>query len=134
MRTACSSSHHWGGLHTPPEQAPPGAGIPQSTHPLEQAHPPEQAPPSQIPLNLPLGVGLDQISLNFPLGCWPTDPLPPGQILLNFPLGVGLETCKACWDTTPPPPKPAARYAGIPPAMHAGIAHPPVDRHTPVKT
>ena len=23
---------------------------------------------------------------------------------LNFPLGVSLETCKACWDTTPPPP------------------------------
>ena len=31
-------------------------------------------------------------------------------------------TCNACWDSTPW--RPAARNAGIPPAMHAGIATP----------
>ena len=30
---------------------------------------------------------------------------PPARPL-NFPLGEGLETCKACWDTTPPTPQP----------------------------
>ena len=57
--------------------------------------------------------------------------------------------CKACWDTRPPwrpaarhagippamhagihPPRPAARHAGIPPAIHAGIHPPPVNRIT----
>ena len=34
-----------------------------------------------------------------------------------------------------PPWRPAARHAGIPPAVNAGIPHPPpVDRQTPVKT
>ena len=70
-------------------------------------------------------------------GCGPGDPPPPGcgpgdplARPLNFPPpppGVGLETpletCKACWDTTPPR-RPAARHAGIPPAMHAGIPPP----------
>ena len=66
------------------------------------------------------GVGLDQIPLNFPLGCGPgpdppqvppwvwawtrspsTSPLGVGldQIPLNFPLGVGLETP---WGHAPP--------------------------------
>ena len=72
-----------------------------SPHPLARSH-----------SNSPLGVGLDQIPLNFPLGCVPgPDPpqLPPwvwawarspstsplgvglGQIPLNFPLGCGPE-------------------------------------------
>ena len=102
MRTTRSSSRH-GGVSTPP----PGAGIPQEQAPLqEQAtlrgrHPPRSRNlPGQIPLNFPLGVGLDQIPLNFPLGCGPgPDSLnfllgcgpgdPPGQIPLNFPLGCG---------------------------------------------
>ena len=90
MQTTCRSSHHGGSLPPPPEQAPPG----------------------QIPSTSPLGVGLDHIPLNFPLGCGPgPDPpqlppwvwawRPPSQIPLTSPLGVGLETCKACWDTTP---------------------------------
>ena len=49
-----------------------------------------------------------------------------------------LETCcKACWDSTHPPQRPAARHAGIPPARHARIPPPlpwTVDRHTSVKT
>ena len=34
-------------------------------------------------------------------------------------------SCNACSDTYPPPWRPAARHAGIPPAMHAGIHTPP---------
>ena len=116
-----------GGLHSPLGANPP-----------EQA-PPEQGPPPEWTWSPPLG----QIPLNFPLGCGPGDP-PPSQIPLNFPLGVGLETCKVCWDTTPPsqrpagrhagiqpPPlrRPAARHAGIPPARHAGIPPPPEQNH-----
>ena len=81
MCTACSSSHHGGGSTTPP-----GVHTPQSKHPLEQTPPPPQSrhtSPSQIPLNFPLGCGLDQILLNFPLGCG------PGPDPLNFPLGCG---------------------------------------------
>ena len=76
-----------GGLHTSPR-----AGTPQSSH------------PNQIPLNFPLGCGPGPDPPQLPLGCGPGDPPPPpsGQIPLNFPLGVGLETCKACWDNTPP--------------------------------
>ena len=71
----------------------------------------------------PPGVGLET-----PPGCGPGDPLGVGLETpvrpdpSTSPLGVGLETCKACWDTKPP----AARHAGIPPAMHVGI--PLVDR------
>ena len=101
-----------GGLHTPPEQGPP-----------KSRHSPEQTPPSQIPLNFPLGcgpgtdppstsllgVGLDQIPLNFPLGCGPGNL--QGMLGYHHP---------------PPLWRPAARHAGIPPAMHAGIAHTPL--------
>ena len=104
MHTALSSSRLGG---SPP-------GHPQSRHLLGPGTPrpdPPQFPPwlwawTRSPSTSPLGVGLDQIPLHFPLGCGPGD-LP--------------------W-------RPAARHAGIPPAMHAGIAPPPpVDRHTPVK-
>ena len=52
----------------------------------------------------PLGVGLDQIPLNFPLGCGPgPDPpqLPPWVWAWRAP-SQSLETCKACWNTTTP--------------------------------
>ena len=107
MCTTCSSSCHRR-VSTPPT-----------------ADAPEQASPSQIPLNFPLAVGLDQIPLNFPLGCGlgPDPPqLPPPLWAWTrspsiSPLGVGLET--------PLPWRPAARHAGVPPPMHAGIASPP---------
>ena len=110
MCTARRSSCH-GGLHTPLEQTPPS----------EQALP---SPLARSHSTSPLGVGLDQIPLNFPLGCGPgPDPISfplgcvpgsaPPQLLpwlwawtrspSTSPLGVGLETCKACWNTTPPP-------------------------------
>ena len=81
MRTARSSSRHGGSLHNSPGAAP--------------------CPP--------LAVDLDQIPLNFPLGCGPGN--------LQGMLGYH-------------PPRPAARHAGIPPAMHAGIAPPPGQTHT----
>ena len=106
MRTACSSSCNGVGLHTPPpEQAPP----------LEQAPLPDQALPWLDPLHLPpwvwawtrslstspLAVGLDQIPLNFNLGCGPGDP--PGQIPLNFPLGCGPGNLQGMLGYHPPP-------------------------------
>ena len=109
MRIARNSSRH-GGLCTP---------TPPRADPLWSRHPPEQAPPSQIPLNFPLWCGPG--NLQCMLGYHPLPPLeqaPPGQIPLNFPLGCGPtnlqgmlgyhppETwCKACWDTTPLPPR-----------------------------
>ena len=118
MRTARSSSRHWG-LHTPSiDDTLPGAGTPW------------QQTPGQIPLNFPLGCGPGdlpppgQIPLNFPLGCGLETPL--ARSPSTSTLGVGLETCKACWDTITPW-RPAARHAGIPPAMQAGIET-PVDR------
>ena len=80
----------------PQDQAPPQEQAPPDQAPPEARHPPKQASPDQIPSTFPLAVGLDQIPL-------------------HFPLGVDLET----------PKRPAARHAGIPPAMHAWIAHPP---------
>ena len=67
-----------------------------------------------------------------PPGCGPGDPprpdppqLPPWVWAWKPARHAGI----------PPPWRPAARYAGIPPAMYAGIAPPPpVDRHTRVKT
>ena len=127
MRTAGSSSCHGGSPSPPPEQTPPGAGplpLPSEqtpTAPLEQAPPwpdPPQLPPwvwawTRSPSTSPLVVGLGQIPLNFPLGCG------PGPDPLNFPLGCGPGDPAPFWRL-------AARHAGIPPIMHAGIPpHPP---------
>ena len=103
----------------PKYKAPPGPGTPGDQAPPAPwiRHPPRQIPlnfplgcgtGSDPPLTFPLGVGLDQIPLNFPLDwAWTRSPS-------TSPLGVGLET----------PWRLAARHAGIPPAMHAGIAPP----------
>ena len=87
------------------------------THsPLEQTpwnrHPPPQSrhPLARSPSTSPLAVGLDQIPLNFPLGCGPGNL----QGMLEY---------------HPPPRRPAARHARIPPAMHAGIAPPCEQNH-----
>ena len=121
MRTAHSSSHHGGRLHTP-----------WNRHPPWSRHPPGQIPPTsslgvgldQIPSTSPLAVGLDQIPLNFPLGCRPGDPpWPDPPKLLPW-----VWAWKPARHAGKPPPlsRPAARHAGIPPAMHAGIAPPPL--------
>ena len=132
MRTACSSSH-LGGLH----QAPPRSGTPRIRHPPRARHPPDQAPTGRSPSTSQLGEGLDQIPLNFPLGCGPgpdPPPLPPSVWAWRPPLETCCKacwdtTCNACWDSTPL--ETCCKHAGTPPAMHTGIA-PPVDRHTPV--
>ena len=100
-------------------------------------------PPSQISLNFPLGCGPGdppgQIPLNFPLGVGLQTT--PGHIPFNFPLACGpgdtalqpdpLQLPPWMWAWKParhaeiPPWRPAARHAGIPPAMHAGIPSPP---------
>ena len=83
-----------------------------------------QIPPG-VGLETPLGVGPESPQRPYPstspFGCGPGDPPPPPDPSTCH-LGVGLETCKACWDTTPPRP---ARHAGIPPAMHTWIPHTP---------
>ena len=134
MRTVRNSSRLLvGGLH-PPEQAPPGVGTPR-----EQAPPWEQAPPGQIPLNFPLGCGPGPDPPQLPpwLLAWTrspsTSPLAVGldQIPLNFPLGCGPGDLQGMLGY-PPPPRPAARHAGMPPARHAGITSLPppwTDRH-----
>ena len=122
----------------------PGAGTPQSRHPPWSRHlgqiplnfplgcgpgpDPPQLPPwlwawTRSPSTSPLGVGLDQIPLNFPLGCGPGDPPPPDPPKL--PLGCGPRNLQGMLGYHTTPRRPAARHAGIPPAMHAGIAHPP---------
>ena len=95
----------------PPEETPPGANTSLEQVPPEQAPPPlpqDRHPPGQIPPQLPpwvwpwtrspsispLGVGLDQMPLNFPLGCG------PGNL-------QGMQGYQ--------PPRPAPRHAGIPP-------------------
>ena len=118
--TARRSSHYWGvvGLHTPLEQAPLGSRTPLSRPPCS-IHPLGADPP---------GVGLETI--------------PQARSPSTSHLVVGLETPLArtpstspwvwAWKSArhagiiPPPPswRPAARYAGISPAMHAGIAAP----------
>ena len=107
MRTARSSSCHRGVLHTPPgastphpwEQAPQGAGNPQSRHPPEQASPRSRHLLTRSPSTSPLSVGLDQIPLNFPIGCGPG----------------------------PDPPQLPPWVWAFKPARHAGIPHPPGD-------
>ena len=76
-------------------------------------------PLARSPSNSPLGVGLDQIPLNFPPGCGPElDPpqLPPWvwawtRSPSTSPLGVGLETPPANHPPGPgnPPPLPMDR-------------------------
>ena len=143
MHTARSSSGH-GGVST--EQAPPGADTP-----LGAGTPwpdPPQLPPwvwawTRSPSTPPLGVGLDQIPLNFPLGCGPgPDPpqLPPYVWAWRPPSPrpdpPKLPPWVWAWKPArhagipPPPRRPAARHAGTPPAMHAGIAPPSVNRMT----
>ena len=144
IRTACSSSHLGrsppGTPHT--EQAPRDQELPWSRHPPGTRHTPQTRHPlDQIPLKTsPLAVGLDQIPLNFPLGCGPgpdPPPLPPWVWAWRPPRRpaarhAGIPSAMHA-GIEPPPQRPAARHAGIPPAMHAGIAPPPpVDRHTPV--
>ena len=129
MRTARSSSRHrWGvSLHIPSRAGtpPPRAGIPQS----------KPHPPGQIPLNIPLGCGHGPDSPQLPPWLWAwtkspsISPLAVGldQIPLNFPLGCGPGNPQGMlrYHHHPPPLwRPAARHAGIPPAMHAGIAPP----------
>ena len=93
MHTTHSSSCP-GGVSIPPRgDTPwskhlPGAGTPQSRHPLPL---PRTGTPGQIPPQLPPWV-------------WAWTRCPS-----TSPLVVGLETCKACRDTTPPP-----KHAGIP--------------------
>ena len=89
-------------------------------------------PPNQIPLNFPLGVGLDTPWPDPPQLPWVWAWRPPSQIPSTSPLHVGLETCKACWDTTHPHLGDLLHgHAGIPAAMHAGIPPPPpVNRMT----
>ena len=85
MRTAHSGSRHEGGLHTPwpdPPQLPPWVWA-----------------LTRSPSTYPLGVGLEQIPLNLPLGCGPgPDPpqLPPyvwawTRSPSTYPMGVGLD-------------------------------------------
>ena len=72
MRTARSSSRHKGGLHTTPSPWP---DLPQL--------PPWVWAWTRSLSTSPLGVGLDQIPLNFPLR-WGSGPDPP-----QLPLGCG---------------------------------------------
>ena len=106
MRTTRSSSHHGGVCKSPKADTPGEQAPPQGRHPPPQSsHPLARSPSSS-----PLGVGLDQIPLNFPLGCWPgPDPpkLPPWVWAWKPARHAGIlpppppETwCKACWDTT----------------------------------
>ena len=86
-----------------------------SSHHGGSLHPPrvctptplEQAPPWLDPPQLPPWV-------------WAWRPS-SGQI----PLGCGPENLQGMLNSTPPSWRPAARHAGIPPAMHTGIAPPP---------
>ena len=106
-RTARSSSCH-GGLHT--------------TSPLARS--PSSSPWvwawTRSPSTSPLGVSLDQILINFPLGCGPgPDPpqLPPWvgawtRSLSTSPLGVGLDQIPlnfplGCGPGEPPSPEQA---------------------------
>ena len=103
----------------PPEADPPGADSPRAGTPRSR-HPPEQAPPksrhpwstppragtpqsrhplARSPLTSSWGVGLDQIPLNFPLGCG------PGPDLLKLPPWV--------WAWTRSPQLPAWLWAWI---------------------
>ena len=128
MRTARSNSRHRGGSPlSPREQAPPRAEPPRSRHPPWPD--PSQLPPwvwawTRSPSISPFSVGLDQIPLNFPLACGPGAP-PPQPDLPKLPPWVWAWKPARNAGIPPPPPRPAVRHAGIPPAVHAGIAPPP---------
>ena len=145
MHTTCSSNCHRG-----------------SPHPLVRS---PQLPPwvwawTRSPSASPLGVGLDQIPLNFPLGCGPqpdppqlspwvwastrspsTFPLGVGldQIPLNFPLGCGpgpdpSQLPPWVWAWRPPQPDPPKLSLWVwpwKPARHAGITPSPKDQAPP---
>ena len=102
MRTARSSSRRGVGGRSASVHTgiPPGVGL--ETH-----------SPTGVGLETPPGVGVETPQarpLNFPLGCEPGD--------LQGMLGHH------------PPPRPAARHADIPPAMHAEITtHPPPEQN-----
>ena len=112
MHTACSSSRLLGrGSASVQTEIPSPRCGPGDPPQVCAWRPPWYGPgdPLSVCLETPLGVGLET----------PFRPDPSTSFL-----GVGLETCKACWDTNPPPSRPA-RQAGIPPTMHAGIPPPP---------
>ena len=88
---------------SPPQ--PPRSRHPPQSRQLPWPDPP-QLPPwvwawTRSPSISPLAVGLDQIPLNFPLGCGPGDP--PGHIPLNFPLGCGPGNLQGMLGCHPPP-------------------------------
>ena len=101
MRTVRCSSRHGGGVCTPP-----GAGTPP-----KQTLPREKAPTWPDPPQLPPWVW-----------AWTRSPS-------TSPLGMGLETCKACWDTTPPPGDLVQDMLGYHLQCMLGY-HPPVNRIT----
>ena len=106
MRTACSSSCRGGSASV-------HAGIDPLDVDLETPQPdPPQLPPWMLAWRPP-----SQILLNFPLGCGPGDPpqIPPWVWAWKSARHAGIP---------PPPPRPAARHGGIPPAMHAGTPPP----------
>ena len=90
-------------MHPPGSRHPPGAATPLGVGTPGRGTPQEQAPLARSPSTSPLAVGLDQIPLNFPLGCGPGNL----QGMLEYH-----------------PPRPAARHAGIPSARHAGYHSP----------
>ena len=131
MRTARSISHQGGSPHPCPRAGTlPRAGTPSGAGtPLRAG-----TPLARSPSTSPLGVGLDQIPLNFPLGYGPgPDPsqLPPFVLAWRPPWPDPPQLPPWVWAWKParhagiPPPRPATRHAGIPPAMHAGIESPP---------
>ena len=117
MRTVRNSSHQLlGGLH-PQEQTPPRADPPEQT---PQSRPPQQASSRHPPAGTPRA--------DTPLEQTPLEQTPSGR---HPPSRHPLEQ-------TPPPKNrhlpweqapPAARHAGIPPAMHTGIAQPPCEQN-----
>ena len=60
--------------------------------------------------------------------CIPVGCVPFASVAICWPGGL-LHTPQSSHPpgSRHPPPRPAARHAGIPPAMHAGIPHPPGD-------
>ena len=83
MCTACSNSHGGVCLSACWDPPPHPLGVGLETPPGVAWRP----SPGHTPQYPPLGVGLET----------PCRPDPS-----TSPLGVDLETCKACWDTSPP--------------------------------